>query len=88
MINNMLFIFKGKAVVLMVLLAIMTINAFAQDFTQGFPREVVSSTEPPYYAIRYEGSENPGELEFGVTYTIWIPEGVNMAVVMAQGTRD
>src|SRR5882757_4794502 len=31
---------------------------------------------PPYYAVRYEASDKPGELAMPVTYTIWIPEGV------------
>jgi hypothetical protein len=31
---------------------------------------------PPYYAVRYEASDRPGELAMPVTYTIWIPEGV------------
>ncbi len=31
---------------------------------------------PPYYSIRYEASDKPGELAMPVTYTIWIPDGV------------
>ncbi len=31
---------------------------------------------PPYYQVRYETSDKPGELKMPVTYTIWIPEGV------------
>jgi len=31
---------------------------------------------PPYYSVRYEASEKPGELAMPVTYTIWIPDGV------------
>ena len=30
---------------------------------------------PPYYSIRYETSDKPGELAMPVTYTLWIPEG-------------
>lgn len=31
---------------------------------------------PPYYRVRYEPSKQPGELVFGVSYTVWIPPGV------------
>ena len=31
---------------------------------------------PPYYRVRYEPSTQPGELVFGVSYTVWIPPGV------------
>ena len=31
---------------------------------------------PPYYSVRYEASEKPGELGVAVTHTIWIPEDV------------
>lgn len=34
-----------------------------------------AAVESPYYQIRYETSEKPGELAMPVTYTIWIPEG-------------
>ena len=30
---------------------------------------------PPYYAVKYEASEKPGELGVGVTYTLWVPPG-------------
>lgn len=29
-----------------------------------------------YYEVRYQPSSKPGELQIGVTYTVWIPEGV------------
>ena len=29
----------------------------------------------PYYRVRYDASEKPGELIFAVQYTVWIPEG-------------
>ncbi len=31
---------------------------------------------PPYYSVRYEASETPGELGVAVTHTLWIPPGV------------
>jgi hypothetical protein len=37
------------------------------------PYDVFPSVEPPYYRVRYEPSTTPGELIFGVNYTIWIP---------------
>ena len=50
--------------------------SFSFTFAQEFPREVLPETVPPYYYVRYEASEKPGELVFGVTYTVWIPPGV------------
>lgn len=32
--------------------------------------------EQPYYRVRYEASSKPGELEFPVSYTVWVPPGV------------
>ena len=29
-----------------------------------------------YYEVSYPPSDKPGELQFGVTYTLWIPDGV------------
>lgn len=40
------------------------------------PYDVYPEAEPPYYRIRYEGSETDGELRFPVKYTVWIPAGV------------
>lgn len=31
---------------------------------------------PPYYRVRFEASDKPGELIFPVQYTVWIPKGV------------
>lgn len=41
---------------------------------QEAPYDVFLEAEPPYFRVRYEASENPGELAFPVKYTIWIPE--------------
>ncbi|MEW4561700.1 hypothetical protein AB1K70_04195 [Bremerella sp. JC770] len=32
--------------------------------------------EAPYYRVRYEASTKEGELQFPVTYTLWLPDGV------------
>ncbi len=40
------------------------------------PYDVFPPAESPYYRVRYEPSMKPGELSFGVNYTIWIPKGV------------
>ena len=45
-------------------------------FAQQPPYDVFPDAEPPYYRVRYEPSTEPGELIFGVNYTIWIPPGV------------
>ena len=40
------------------------------------PYDVFPDAEPPYYRVRYEASDQPGELIFPVKYTVWIPKGV------------
>ena len=40
------------------------------------PYDVFPEARPPYYRVRYEPSKEPGELIFGVNYTVWIPEGI------------
>ena len=40
------------------------------------PYDVFPPAEPPYYRVRYEASDKPGELAYAVNYTIWIPPGV------------
>jgi pimeloyl-ACP methyl ester carboxylesterase len=40
------------------------------------PYDVFPPAEPPYYRVRYEASDKPGELVYGVNYTVWIPPGV------------
>ena len=40
------------------------------------PANVFPPADPPYYRVRYEPSKQPGELIFGVNYTVWVPPGV------------
>jgi hypothetical protein len=40
------------------------------------PYDVFPPAEPPYYRVRYDASQEPGELTFPVSYTVWIPPGV------------
>jgi hypothetical protein len=40
------------------------------------PYENPLAAEPPYYRVRYEGSSAEGELVYPVSYTVWIPPGV------------
>lgn len=40
------------------------------------PYDQFPAASPPYYRVRYEPSTSPGELAFGVNYTVWIPPGV------------
>jgi hypothetical protein len=47
-----------------------TLTTFAAD-DPGLP-----PAAPPYYRVQYQPSTQPGELVFGVSYTIWIPPGV------------
>ncbi len=43
---------------------------------QNPPYENPLPADPPYYRVRYEGSQKPGELVYPVSYTLWIPPGV------------
>ncbi|RFC44150.1 MAG: hypothetical protein DVB28_001170 [Verrucomicrobia bacterium] len=45
-------------------------------FGQNPPYDVYPPADPPYYRVRYEASNQPGELIFPVNYTAWIPPGV------------
>jgi len=36
----------------------------------------VAGAAGPYHEVKYAPSDQPGELIFGVTYTVWIPDGV------------
>lgn len=58
------------------ILVFFTMLMCSSSFAQDFPREVLPETVPPYYYQRYEGSDNLGELAFGVIYTLWVPSGV------------
>ena len=40
------------------------------------PYDVFPPAEAPYYRVRYEASDKPGELLYAVNYTVWIPPGV------------
>src|SRR4051794_34064075 len=40
------------------------------------PYDVFPPAEPPYYRVRYEAADKPGELVYPVNYTVWIPPGV------------
>jgi pimeloyl-ACP methyl ester carboxylesterase len=43
---------------------------------QNAPYDVFPAAEAPYFRVRYEASNQPGELIFPVNYTLWIPPGV------------
>jgi hypothetical protein len=40
------------------------------------PYDVFPPAQAPYYRVRYEASDKPDELIYGVNYTVWIPPGV------------
>jgi hypothetical protein len=40
------------------------------------PYDVFPEANPPYYRVRYEASQEPGELNFAVNSTLWIPHDV------------
>jgi hypothetical protein len=50
--------------------------AAATGLAQAPPYDVRPPAEPPVFRVRYEASTAPGGLIFPVTYTAWIPPGV------------
>ncbi len=38
--------------------------------------QITIPADPPYYRVRYEGSEKVGELVYPVSYTLWVPPGL------------
>ena len=40
------------------------------------PYDIAPKVKPPYYRVRYEGSQEPEKLRFAVKYTVWIPPNV------------
>lgn len=56
--------------------AILLVSCAAIVAAQEPPFDVFPAAAPPYYRVRYEASEQAGELRFAVSYTVWIPPGV------------
>lgn len=52
------------------------VSGVTDVFAQKPPYDVFPPAEPPYYRVRYEASSQPGELIYGVNYTVWIPKDV------------
>ncbi|TWT49784.1 hypothetical protein Pla22_49860 [Rubripirellula amarantea] len=44
---------------------------------QQAPYDIFPDAKPPYYRVRYEASNQEGELSFPVNYTIWVPPNVS-----------
>lgn len=57
-------------------LSLLAFFLVTQLAAQQAPYDVFPSAEPPYYRVRYEAFEKPGELVYPVNYTVWIPPGV------------
>ena len=51
---------------------------FTPADAQSKPYDVFPDAEPPYYRVRYEASDQPGELIYPVNYTVWIPPNVGV----------
>ena len=46
------------------------------SLAQQAPYEITLPADPPYYRVRYEASEQAGELTYAVSYTLWVPPGL------------
>src|SRR6478736_7195267 len=60
---------------LLCLAAVLSVLPFSA-LAQAPPYDVFPAAEAPYYRVRYDGSEQPGELRFPVNYTAWISPDV------------
>lgn len=58
------------------ILAVTLVSAVAELPAQKPPYDVFPDARPPYFRVRYEASQNPEELIFPVSYTLWVPDGV------------
>ncbi|PQO25440.1 hypothetical protein C5Y96_24165 [Blastopirellula marina] len=59
----------------LLLLLLLSTTAIAQEKENPYSDPVPVAS--PYYRVRYEASTKEGELQFPVTYTMWLPEGVD-----------
>src|SRR5438045_4019358 len=57
-------------------LLLLLVAPSAAVHAQKAPYDVFPPADPPYYRVRYEASKEPGELIYGVNYTVWIPRQV------------
>lgn len=57
-------------------IALFVVAVAPQVVAQQPPYDVFPAVKPPYHRVRYEASAKPGGLIFPVSYTIWIPAGV------------
>jgi len=55
---------------------LLLVACVSDTYAQKAPYDVFPLAAPPYYRVRYEASDKPGELIYGVNYTVWIPPGV------------
>ena len=63
---------KMKHIATLFLIVLLSTSMYAQKA----PYDIFPDAEPPYFRVRYEASNAPGELVFPVNYTIWIPPNV------------
>lgn len=58
------------------ILALFLLALAGSASAQKAPYDVFPEAAPPYYRVRYEASDKPGELVYPVNYTVWVPPGV------------
>ncbi|MFO0942413.1 MAG: hypothetical protein U0930_16875 [Pirellulales bacterium] len=68
---------KVRFSIALILCSLFMCNIAASSLlAQNPPYDVFPQADPPYYRVRYEAGQKPGELIFPVNYTIWLPPGV------------
>ncbi|MEZ5299418.1 MAG: hypothetical protein R3F11_01930 [Verrucomicrobiales bacterium] len=65
-----------RPILCLLAVAVTFVSAASPLAAQQPPYENPLAAEPPYYRVRYEASEKPGELIYPAGYTIWLPPGV------------
>jgi pimeloyl-ACP methyl ester carboxylesterase len=56
--------------------AVMLFALTTTVLAQQSPYDIFPPADPPYFRVRYEPSQQPGELIFPANYTIWVPPSV------------
>lgn len=59
---------------ILILIAIVLLAPATSLLAQQPPYDIFPEAKPPYYRVRFEASDEPGQLQFSVNYTIWIPQ--------------
>ncbi|HEY1064821.1 MAG TPA: hypothetical protein VGE52_01870, partial [Pirellulales bacterium] len=67
---------RGPVVMRFLIVCLTLLTAESAAFAQSPPYEFSLPIAPPYYRVRYDGSDKLGELPYAVGFVMWTPPGV------------